>query len=129
MSLQDLKRWTKISLRTLHLISVAGVGGGILFSLARDAWHGYWWLAAVTGILLILIDAYSNPVWLLQVRGLTVYLKLVLLVLLWKYPAWEQVLLLVIIVLSAVISHAPSKLRYYSLYHRKVIRSILDTKG
>ena len=44
--------------------------------------------------------------------------------------AWIGViLLLVVIVLSAVISHAPSKLRYYSLYHRKVIRSILDTKG
>ena len=29
MNMPTLKRWTKIGLRTLHLVAVAGVGGGI----------------------------------------------------------------------------------------------------
>ncbi len=129
MDSQSVKRWSKISLRTLHIVAVAGMGGGILFGLDQAQWLHYWWLSLVTGVLLVAIDALSNPVWLIQVRGLAVYIKLVLLVLLWKYPDCDIALLLMIIVLSAVISHAPSKLRYYSLYHRKVIRSNLDTKG
>lgn len=126
---QEIRRWSKISLRTLHIIAVAGVGGGVLFGLGMERWEPYWWLSVISGVLLVLIDALANPVWLIQVRGLAVYIKLVLLVLLWKLPAWDVTLLLAIIVLSAVISHAPSNLRYYSLYHGKVIRSTLDTKG
>jgi hypothetical protein len=126
---QEIRRWSKISLRTLHIIAVAGIGGGILFGLDQAQWLHYWWLSVLSGVLLVLIDALANPVWLIQVRGLSVYIKLVLLVLLWKFPAWDISLLLAIIVLSAVISHAPSKLRYYSIYHQRVIRSSLDTKG
>ena len=129
MDIQSVKRWTKIGLRTLHLVSVAGVGGGILFGLDREIWYAYWWLSVTTGVLLILIDALANPVWWIQVRGLTVYVKLVLLVCLWKFPDWDIALLLAVIVLSAVISHAPSKLRYYSIYHKKIMRSDYDAKG
>ena len=50
------KRWTKISLRTLHLLAVAGVGGGILFGLEKDLWINYWWLALVSGVLMMVID-------------------------------------------------------------------------
>lgn len=129
MSSQEIRRWSKISLRTLHIIAVAGVGGGILFGLDQGQWLHYWWLCVASGALLVLFDALANPVWLIQVRGLAVYIKLVLLLCLWKFPAWDVALLLVIIVLSAVISHAPSKLRYYSIYHREVIRKSVDTKG
>lgn len=129
MGKEDIKRWSKISFRTLHLVSVAGVGGGILFGLDKTLWLNYWWLALVSGALLMLIDAVSNPVWLVQLRGITVYLKLILLVLMVSYPAWGSYLLLIIIVISGVISHAPSNLRYYSVYHGKIIRSTSDTKG
>lgn len=129
MSKENIKRWSKISLRTLHLLAVAGVGGGILFDLDQGLWLNYWWLALVSGALLMLIDVVSNPVWLVQIRGVTVYLKLFLLTLMVIYPAWDSFLLIAIIIISGVISHAPSDLRYYSLYHRKIIRSTLDTKG
>ena len=124
-----IKRWTKISLRTLHLLSVAGVGGGIIFGLDKSLWINYWWLALVTGALMMLLDIISNRIWLVQIRGLTIFLKLVLLALLGVNPAWDGYLLASIIIISGVISHAPGKLRYYSVYHRKVISSDLDTKG
>jgi len=129
MSRESIKRWSKISLRTLHLLAVAGVGGGILFGLEKDLWLSYWWLALATGAVMMLIDMISNPVWLLQVRGLTVLLKLILVGLLGRYPGYDSYLLVIIIVISAVISHAPGKLRYYSVYHREVLISPSDTKG
>ena len=129
MNRESIKRWIKISLRTLHLLSVAGVGGGILFGLEKSLWLEYWWLAMVSGALMMLIDVISNPVWLVQVRGITVFVKLVLLILMVKFPAWDSALLMLIIIMSSVISHAPGKLRYYSVYHRKVISSKYDTKG
>ena len=124
-----LKRWTKISLRTLHLLSIAGVGGGVLFGLEKSLWVNYWWLAMISGGLMMLLDIISNRVWLVQIRGLSIYLKLILLALLGMHPAWDGYLLTVIIIISAVISHAPGKLRYYSIYHGRVISSSLDTKG
>ena len=124
-----VKRWTKISLRTLHLLAVAGVGGGVLFGLDRELWFNYWWLALASGALMMLIDIISNPVWFVQVRGLVIAVKLILLVFLGAYPGWDSFLLAVIITISAIISHAPGKLRYYSLYHRRVITSENDSKG
>ncbi len=129
MNRTTAKRWTKISLRTLHLLAVAGVGGGILFALDQELWISYWWLALVSGVLMMLMDIAANPVWIVQVRGIVILLKLILLALLGIYPAWDSFLLAVIIIISAVISHAPGKLRYYSLYHRRVITSDKDTKG
>ena len=129
MNKLTLKRWTKISLRTLHLLAVAGVGGGVLFGLEKDLWLNYWWLAMVSGGLMMLIDIISNPVWMVQIRGIIVFLKLVLLIFLGSYPQWDGLLLSIIIIISAVISHAPGKLRYYSLYHGKVITSDNDSKG
>jgi len=129
MSQASLKRWTKIGLRTLHLLSVAGVGGGILLGLDKGLWVNYWWLALISGGLLMLVDIVSNPVWVVQVRGIVIFVKLLLLVFLGSDLSLDRWLIIVVIVMSAVISHAPGSLRYYSLYHRKTIISNLDTKG
>ena len=129
MNRTTAKRWTKISLRTLHLLAVAGVGGGVIFGLEKELWLAYWWLALASGGLMMLMDMISNPVWIVQIRGLVVVLKLILLVFLGSHPAWDGYLLMFIIIISGVISHAPGKLRYYSIYHRKVITSDNDTKG
>jgi len=127
--LMTIKRWSKISLRTLHLLSLAGVGGGVLFGLEKGLWIDYWWLAMASGGLMMLMDMISNPVWLVQVRGVLIYVKLILLSCLGIYPEWDILILAVIIIISAVISHAPGKLRYYSIYHRRVITSDNDSKG
>jgi len=129
MNRTTVKRWSKISLRSLHLLAIAGVGGGILFALEKDLWINYWWLALVSGVLMMLMDITANPAWIVQVRGIVIMLKLILLALLGMNPGWDSFLLAVIIIISAVISHAPGKLRYYSLYHRRVINSDDDAKG
>jgi hypothetical protein len=129
MNRTAVKRWTKISLRTLHLLAVAAVGGGVLFGLEFDLWSHYWSLALVSGGLMMLMDMISNPVWIVQIRGLVILLKLILLAFMGNHPGWDIALLAVIIVISAIISHAPGALRYYSVYHKKVITSKYDSKG
>ena len=124
-----VKRWSKISLRTLHLLGVTGVGGGVLFALDKHLWLNYWWLALASGGLMTLMDVVANPVWVVQVRGLVIMAKLVLLVFLGTQSDWDRLLLATVIIISVVISHAPGKLRYYSLYHRQVINSDNDSKG
>ena len=126
---KTVKRWSKVSLRTLHLVALAGVGGGVLFALDRQLWINYWYLALASGVLMMLIDVIANPLWIIQIRGLSILVKLVLLAFLGSYPDWDPLLLAVVIVISAVISHAPGKLRYYSVYHQKVINSDQDLKG
>ena len=86
-------------------------------------------LALVSGSLLMLIDVVSNPVWIVQVRGIVIFVKLLLLVFLGGDPSLDRWLLIGVIVMSAVISHAPGKLRYYSVYHRRAISSEDDSKG
>jgi len=86
-------------------------------------------LAMVSGGLMMLIDIISNPVWIVQVRGLAIFLKLILLVFLGNWPSLDGLLLAVIIIISGIISHAPSNLRYYSIYHRRVTSSSNDSKG
>lgn len=124
-----LKRWTKTSLRTLHLVGIAGVAGGVLFGVNENLWTGYWWLALASGALIMLMDIVSNPLWLVQVRGVAIIGKLVLLAFLGNAPDWDRVLLIAVIVISGVVSHAPGSVRYYSLFHLRVINPSEDVKG
>lgn len=124
-----VKRWTKTGLRTLHLVAVAGVAGGVLFGLEERVWIDYWWLALASGGLIMLVDIVSNPLWLVQIRGAAIIGKLVLLMFLGHAPDWDRVLLIAVIVISAIVSHAPGSLRYYSLVHLRVVDSSEDSKG
>lgn len=119
----------KISLRTLHLVGVAGVAGGVLFGLDERLWTDYWWLALASGSLIMLVDIVSNPVWLVQVRGVAIIVKLVLLAFLGNAPEWDRILLIAVIVISAIVSHAPGSVRYYSLLHFRVVNPSEDSMG
>ncbi len=123
------KRWLKIALRTLHIFSIVGVGGAILFNVPFSQWVWYWYLAIATGTLMAAIDALSNFLWLIQIRGIVIYIKLLLLMLLGGNMLVNQLVLALVVILSAVISHAPGDIRYYSVIHRRRINSYGDSKG
>lgn len=117
------QRWTNISLRTLHLIGLAGLGAGFLYAAADQSWRFYLYLTSLSGLGLMLISIWSNGIWLLQLRGQAILFKLLLLGLILIWPAWKMPLLLAVIVISGIVSHAPANVRYYSLYHRQRIDS------
>ncbi|ALG67336.1 hypothetical protein [Beggiatoa leptomitoformis] len=114
-------RWARIILRTLHIIGVVGLGGGILFHLPENTWYPYLLLTSFTGICLILLELWTNAVWLFQLGGLAILSKLGLFFLLLHFHYYEQFLLISILIISGIISHAPAIVRHYSLWHGKPI--------
>lgn len=114
-------RWLNIALRTLHLVGVAGLAGAYLYPVPRPLWEPYLWLSVISGGGLVALALYGNAVWLVQMRGLLILLKLLLLGSMLWWPALALESGLGVIVLSAVIAHAPGKLRYYSPWHRRCI--------
>lgn len=115
------KRWTRIALRSAHLVGTAGVGGGYLYGAAPGLWQPYLWLTVASGVALVLLEVWSNGVWLIQLRGVAVLAKLALLGWMAHSPGHAALALILVVVISGVISHAPASVRYYSLLHGRRI--------
>ncbi|WP_210396920.1 hypothetical protein [Motiliproteus sediminis] len=114
-------RWTRIGLRTLHLVGVAGVGGAYLYPIDPALWHPYLLLTLLSGAALLLSEVWSHGIWLIQLRGLFIALKCVTLGLGLLLPATAAPgVLITAVVISGVIAHAPGRFRYYSPWHRRV---------
>ncbi len=118
------QRWMNIGLRTLHLIGVAGLGAGFLYPAADEQWRLYLYIALFSGTALSLLFVYSNAIWLLQLRGQAILLKVGLLGLIPVVPGLRLELFLAVVVISGFFAHAPAKLRYYSLWHRRMLEQL-----
>ena len=119
-------RWLNVALRTLHLVGIAGIGGGYFYAAQDYTWRWYLDLCLISGTLLALLFIYSNGIWLLQLRGLVIMLKLALFYAIVLWPSVAIPLLIVILVLSGWIAHAPAKTRYYSPFYRRRIEGLPD---
>ncbi|MGB0468221.1 MAG: hypothetical protein ACPGF7_11930 [Pontibacterium sp.] len=116
------KRWLGISLRTLHLIGIGGLAGAYLYQLPESLWHNYLILAVVTGCLMACIEIYVDAIWLLQLRGQAIFIKLLLLsTVFWLFDKPQPEIYFIVMIISGIVAHAPGKVRYYSLWHRKVL--------
>jgi len=113
-------RWSRIGLRSVHLLGVAGLGGAYLYPLDPVLWHPYLLLTLVSGILLLLGEIWSHGIWLIQLRGLAILLKCLLLGVGLLLPQANPAVLVAVIAISGVIAHAPGRVRYYSPWHRRV---------
>ncbi len=105
------QRWLNIGLRTVHLVGVAGIGGAYLYAVDEALWLPYWLLAIGAGVALSLVYIASSAVWLLQLKGLAIALKLLLLFAAWRLPQWRAELFIGVVVISALIAHAPGRVR------------------
>ena len=108
-------RWVGISLRTVHLIGVAGVGGAFLFQAQFSLWKPYLITLIASGAGMLLLDIWSSRKCLVQIRGIASILKLCFLAMSF-YVGMETYILITVIIISGVISHAPGKVRYYSFF-------------
>ncbi|PWG64292.1 hypothetical protein [Sediminicurvatus halobius] len=118
------KRWVNIALRSLHLVGTAGAGAGMLFGVSPAQWQAYLWLTVITGVLMVALQLWSNGVWLLQLRGLAIGVKLLLLVAALRWPQSGPAMLIAVVLLSGVISHAPGDIRYHSPWHGRRLESL-----
>ena len=122
----SVRRLTKVVVRTIHLIGMAGMFGAAMFGAEEPT---YFYLTMISGVVLVGMEAYSGWIWFVQLRGFAVYLKLLLLVLLHFALQHAIVILILVIAISGFMSHAPGWIRYYSLLHRKVVYSHQDLLG
>jgi len=113
------QRWINISLRSIHIIGVAGIGGGFLFGLDEAQWLPFWHLTLATGVILSLLYIWSDAIWLFQLKGLAIVLKVLLLGAAMGLPAWRAELFMLIILISGLIAHAPGWVRGYQFVMRK----------
>ena len=109
------RRLTKVIVRTIHLVAIAGFFGNAM--------------TIASGAVLTLMEASSDWIWFVQLRGVSLYLKLLLLLLLHMYPNATIPGLIAVIALSGFISHAPSWIRYFSLQHWQVVHPKEDLLG
>ncbi|MEA3274894.1 MAG: hypothetical protein U9Q81_06290 [Pseudomonadota bacterium] len=123
------QRWINIGLRTLHLLGMAGIGAAFLVPGAADgAWHDYLWLTLASGLGLILIFVWSNGIWLIQLRGQAILLKVLLLALIPVWPSAGPALFAAVVLLSGIISHAPARVRYFSPFHGRMLESLPERR-
>ncbi len=116
------KRWLSIISRTLHLIGISGLAGAYLYGLPETQWYPYLILTVVTGVLMTAMEIYGDGIWLLQLRGTAILLKIFLIAtMLWWWHEPVALVYTLLIVISGIVSHAPGKVRYYSIWHRRVI--------
>lgn len=105
------KRWLDIVLRSLHLLGIAGIAGGFLFDLPKDVWLSYWHLTIVSGGLMAIVQVWASGIWLFQVKGLAIIVKIVLLIVALKMPEWRVELFSAIVLISGISAHAPGQVR------------------
>ena len=125
-SASSVKRWANITLRTIHLIGVAGVGGGFLYQAPKTVWLPYLALSIVSGFGIICLDIWNNRVWLIQLRGIAILIKLILLLCVLLFKKYEALMLVIVIVISGIIAHAPGDVRYFSIFHGRRIDDLTD---
>ena len=107
------QRWLNIALRCLHLIGITGIGAAFLFDVSRDQWLPFMVLTVASGFAMAALETWHNGIWLIELRGLSILLKLALLALTFVIGLQAEILYLVIII-SGVMSHAPAKVRYHT---------------
>jgi len=105
------QRWVNICLRCAHLVGVAGVAGGFLYDLAHGQWSVYWYLTLVSGIALSLVYLWSGAIWLFELKGLAIIVKVLLLLLGSLVPDTRAAIFILVIILSGLVAHAPGRVR------------------
>lgn len=115
------KRWLMILLRTLHLIGLSGIGASFLFNLQTSDAEPFLYLTIASGVLMMLLEIWGNGVWLLQIKGIAIIIKLLLIAGMVIWPTHGALLFTLTVIISAVSSHAPGYVRYYSPWHRRRI--------
>ena len=106
------RRWLVVVLRVAHLIGMVGAGAALLHGLPLAAQLPYVLLLLASGVAMMAIDLWTSPAYLTEMAGGAMLVKLVLLAWFALAPPQQLMLFWSILVLSAVIAHAPAWMRH-----------------
>ena len=114
--------------RAAHVV-LSGVYLGALVFDVEPASRWPWFLATLlSGLLILCLDLYESGAFLLQLRGLVVAIKLILLAFVPAFGAAGVWVLAAVAFVSVISSHASSTFRYYQVWGRGRIKGA-DTRG
>ena len=116
------QRWVRISLRSAHLLFMGLLLGGVAQGIPMTELPVGYWGTIATGGLFALLEIFNTMVWIYQIKGWVVILKIVLMGAagqagqdgLWNLGA--------AVILGGISSHMPGNLRYYSILHGRVLK-------
>lgn len=101
-------------LRVFHIAGLAGVSAVVLGSAGgAESWGG---LMVVSGLGIVALDAWANPFYFRQAKGLGTLLKMALVVLLVVWEAGRMPLFWFVLAFSVALSHAPARMRHRQLF-------------
>ncbi|MEW7983571.1 MAG: hypothetical protein G8D58_13720 [gamma proteobacterium symbiont of Phacoides pectinatus] len=116
------QRWINILLRSVHLVGIAGAAAGFLFDVDSDLWTFYWRLTLSSGVLLSLLYLWSSALWLFQIKGLAILLKLGLLWLATVSVEFRAQVFVLIVLISGLSAHAPGNVRGFFWLPQQAVR-------
>lgn len=127
-----LQRWTqprplpgvrplRTTLRTAHLIAFGTLYGGHVYGVTADRLLPALLATVATGGLLMALEVYRLPLWLVQLRGVATLAKILLVAAVAVWWDLRIVFLTTAIIIGGVSSHMPGRYRYYSIVHRRVV--------
>ncbi len=114
-------RTIRSTLRTAHLIAFGALYGGHVYGVAPERLHTALLATIASGGALMTLEIIRNHIWPVQIRGIATLVKIALVAsvaLSWDSRVW---ILTAVIVIGGVVSHMPSRYRYYSVVHKRVV--------
>ena len=112
-------RWLSVVLRGVHLAAVIALGADVLNAAPQpDAPHAGA-IVLASGVAIWLLDLRQHPGHLVEGAGLSLFAKLLLVAWMLAQPALRVPLFWIIVIGSAVFSHAPASFRNARPFARK----------
>ena len=119
--LPGARAWS-ITFRTLHLAAFGVLLGGHAFAVDAEKLLPSLWLTILSGIGLVALEVYASGLyWLFLGKGITVLVKLGILLAIPLFWEARVLLLLLVVGIASVGSHMPARFRHYSVLHGRVI--------
>lgn len=106
------RRTVRILLRSVHIFATGTLVGGYIFNQPTVVLMPWLWGSVLTGILLLATDLHASVAVLCEARGIAVIAKVVLLLLIPVFWEARVPLLLMILLIGAVSSHMPKRMRH-----------------
>jgi hypothetical protein len=101
-------------LRIFHIAGLAGISTVVLAGAGGALQWGL--LMATSGLSIVALDAWANPDYFRQAKGLGTLFKIALVLLLVIWEAGRVPLFWFVLVFSVALSHAPSRVRHRKLF-------------
>ncbi len=112
------RRGVRIGLRALHIFTAGTLLAGYIFDQPVAVLELWLFGTVISGFLLLATDLHASLAVLLEVRGLAVFAKLVLMALVPVFWDARVSLLFAALVIGAVTSHMPGKYRHKVILFR-----------